>query len=89
MLEIRYTKQFLKELKLAGKRGKNVRKLELAMEMLASEKVLDRRYREHALVGQYRSRKECHIEPDWLLIYKIETGYIIFERTGTHADLFR
>lgn len=89
MLEIRYTKQFLKELKLSGKRGKNVKKLELVMEMLASEKVLDRRYREHVLVGQYRSRKECHIEPDWLLIYKIETGCIIFERTGTHADLFR
>jgi len=89
MLTIYYTKQFLKELKLAGKRGKNLKKLETIMDMLVNEKVLERRYREHILVGQYQSRKECHIESDWLLIYKIENGCIIFERTGTHADLFK
>jgi len=43
----------------------------------------------HVLIGNFKDRRECHIEPDWLLIYRIEESAIIFERTGTHADLFR
>ncbi len=50
---------------------------------------LDRKFRGHILIGNFKDRRECHIEPDWLLIYRIEESAIIFERTGTHADLFR
>ncbi len=52
---------------------------------------LEKRHRDHQLIGNYEGRRECHIEPDWLLIYKLipEEEVIIFERTGTHADLFK
>ena len=50
---------------------------------------LDRKFRDHVLIGNFKDRRECHIEPDWLLIYRIEESAIIFERTATHADLFR
>jgi mRNA interferase YafQ len=89
MLEIHYTTRFIKELKLSAKRGKNVKKIELIMEKLANEEVLGSQYRDHDLVGQYKHRRECHIENDWLLIYKVEGKIIIFERTGTHSDLFK
>ncbi len=58
--------------------------------MLVKEIPLHSRFRDHPLKGDYRNRRECHIEPDWLLIYKIdsEKGLIVFERTGSHADLF-
>jgi len=50
---------------------------------------LDRKFRDHVLIGNFKDRRGCHIEPDWLLIYRIEESAIIFERTGIHADLFR
>ncbi|MDO9230417.1 MAG: type II toxin-antitoxin system YafQ family toxin [Syntrophales bacterium] len=50
---------------------------------------LDRKFRDHDLIGNFKDRRECHVEPDWLLIYRTEESAIIFERTGTHADLFR
>jgi mRNA interferase YafQ len=59
------------------------------MRLLAEEKILPPNNRDHALRGNYVSRRECHIEPDWLLIYKKESNTIIFERTGTHSDLFK
>lgn len=89
MLEIRYTNRFIKELKLSAKRGKNVKKLRLIMEKLAKKETLACQYRDHNLVGQYKHRRECHVENDWLLIYKIEGKIITFERTGTHTDLFK
>ena len=88
MLEVHYTKQFLKELKLAKKRGKKSKKLELIIEKLVCGSVLEKKYCDHNLVGNFVGRRECHIEYDWLLIYKIEGTRIVFERTGTHADLF-
>jgi len=56
---------------------------------VSAGEALNRVYREHKLVGSYKGRRECHVEPDWLLIYKVGRGTVIFERTGTHADLFR
>lgn len=89
MLKIFFRNQFKKELKQQEKRGKDLKKfLELA-EMLAEEKPLDPKFRNHRLVGNFKSRWECHIEPDWLLIYFKTDKEIIFERTGTHSDLFK
>ena len=88
MLEVHYTKKFLKELKLAKKRGKKLKNLEVIMEKLAYGYTLEKKYCDHGLIGNFAGRRECHIEYDWLLIYKIEGTCITFERIGTHADLF-
>lgn len=56
---------------------------------IIADEPLEARHRDHPLVGNYAGRRECHLEPDWLLIYKLDGDDIIFERTGTHADLFR
>lgn len=89
MLTPTYTRQFERDLKLMLKRGKDSEKVKLVMTTLMNEEPLPLRHRDHALVGNYRDRRECHIEPDWLLIYKILADEIIFERTGSHSDLFR
>ena len=83
-----FTNQFERDLQRARKRGKEIDKLKTVMSALINEQVLPARNRDHPLVGNYRGRRECHIEPDWLLIYKLQENGIIFERTGTHADLF-
>jgi mRNA interferase YafQ len=84
------TGRFDRDLRLTAKRGKDLEKLKAVMNMLVAGEVLPVRNRDHALIGNYASRRECHIEPDWLLIYKLdkEQNLIIFERTGTHSDLF-
>ena len=84
-----YTKQFSRDVKRMSKRGKNLDKLKLVVRTLVAGETLDRLHRDHKLVGSYRGRRECHIEADWLLIYKLEGQRIIFERSGTHSDLFR
>jgi len=83
-----YTRQFQKDVRRAEKRGKNLDKLKLIVRSLAAGERLDPMHRDHRLIGQYTGRRECHIESDWLLIYKLQTDVIIFERTGTHSDLF-
>jgi mRNA interferase YafQ len=80
--------QFNKDLKRMEKRGKNLAKLKTVMSRLIAEEALEARFKDHVLIGNYKGRRECHIEPDWLLIYKLENDEIIFERTGTHSDLF-
>ena len=90
MLNAITTKQFEKDIKLSRKRGKNLSKLQAVMQLLLEEKKLPHRFFDHRLTGDYRHRRECHIEPDWLLIYyKSNTVDIVFERTGTHSDLFK
>ena len=84
-----YTKQFTKDVKKTQKRGKNFDKFKVIAEMLLSGQPLNDIYKDHKLIGDYVGRKECHIEPDWLLIYKIKKNQIIFERMGTHSDLFK
>ncbi len=83
-----YTRQFEKDVKRMRKRGKDVQKLKAVSSSLIAEEPLAERHRDHALIGNYKDRRECHIEPDWLLIYKLAGNEIIFERTGTHSDLF-
>lgn len=89
MLQPKFTKQFEKDLKRIQKRGKSVKKLKDVIKMLANEKPLEPRLKDHKLSGNYVGRHECHLEPDWLLIYKLEDLEIIFERTGSHSDLFK
>lgn len=89
MLEIRYTGRFKKDLKLMGKRGKDLNKFYSVLSLLRNETPLPAEYKDHMLVGAYRGFHECHIEPDWLLIYLIKEKELILtlSRTGTHSDL--
>ena len=84
-----YTRQFEKDIKRIKRRGKNLEKLKIIIRSLTSEEPLDPIHRDHKLIGNWQGRRECHIESDWLLIYKTETDRIVFERTGTHSDLFQ
>lgn len=92
MLKIKFSGQFKKDYKLAVKRGCDPKQLEKVVTMLANEQPLPEKYRDHALVTSrnYKNVRECHIEPDWLLIYKVEKDMLILSliRTGTHSDLF-
>jgi mRNA interferase YafQ len=83
-----YTTQLERDLRLMQRRGKNAQKLKAILSVLINEEPLAERQHDHALAGNRSGRRECHIEPDWLLIYKLLNDEIIFERTGTHADLF-
>lgn len=89
MLKQIYTTKFNKDLIKAAKRGKDLNKIKRIVTLLSEREKLDIKYKDHNLSGNYSGRRECHIEPDWLLIYKIDGNQIIFERTGTHSDLFR
>jgi mRNA interferase YafQ len=88
MLNPSYTNQFQKDLKLMVRRGKPVEKFKEVANRLIAQGVLDARLRNHKLSGNYKDRWECHLEPDWLLVYKLSGNEIVFERTGTHSDLF-
>ena len=92
MLKIEFSGQFKKDYKLAIKRGCNPKHLEKIITLLANEIKLPEQYRDHALTTSrnYKNVRECHIEPDWLLIYKIEKDILTLQliRTGTHSDLF-
>ena len=83
-----YTTQFERDLRLMQRRGKDIEKLKAILTALINEEPLPERQRDHPLVGNYKSRRECRVEPYWLLIYKLVSNEIIFERTGTHGDLF-
>jgi mRNA interferase YafQ len=83
-----YTTQFERDLRLLQRRGKDTSKLRQVLTALINEEPLAERHRDHPLRGNFRDRRECHVEPDWLLIYKLNDAEIIFERTGTHSDLF-
>ncbi len=88
---IRPTSRFQKDLKRAAKRGYNTELLSDVIKKLARGEVLAPKYRDHALTGNYTGCRECHIAPDWLLIYEIskDTLILYLTRTGTHSDLFK
>jgi len=88
MLTPVYTRQFERDIRRMMRRGKNPEKLKIIIRSLISEEPLDTIHRDHKLTGNWQGRRECHIESDWLLIYKTEIDRIVFERTGTHSDLF-
>ncbi len=78
-------------MRTAKKRGKNLQKLERVIEKIVQRLPLEKIYRDHSLIGDWDGHRDLHIEPDWLLIYKLvdEENKVIFTRTGTHSDLFR
>jgi mRNA interferase YafQ len=88
MRTVRFTSQFKKDLKRAKRRGKDTTVLKTVLAKLANEETLAPRFRDHALTGNYAGTRECHLEPDWLLIYRLLDDNLILIRTGTHADLF-
>ena len=89
-LQVQWTTQFKKDYKLAIKRGRNICELDDTIRMLANEIPLPQKYSDHALTGSFRGFRECHVEPDWLLIYAVEKNVLTLtlSRTGTHSDLF-
>ncbi|MBS4021388.1 MAG: type II toxin-antitoxin system YafQ family toxin [Dethiobacter sp.] len=90
MLTLKTTTQSRKDYKLMKKRGYNMGLLQEVLQTLLEEKPLAEKHRDHALVGNYTGFRECHILPDWLLMYQIESETLILvaSRTGTHSDLF-
>ena len=85
------TTQFKKDVKLAGRRGKDLEKLKAVLDLLIAGDELPAQYQDHPLRGNFAGSRDCHIEPDWLLIYTLtENGnHVRLERTGTHSDLIR
>ena len=90
MLKIVRSNRFMKDLKLALKRGYDLNELSKVVNLLANRKTLPIKYKDHALSGDYLNFRECHIKPDWILIYHIddEELELFLLRTGTHSDLF-
>ncbi len=88
MKQLSQTRQFAKDVKRMGKRGKDIEKLKAVVTRLASGQALAPRYRDHALAGEWKNCWDCHLEPDWVLIYSADERYLRLERTGSHSDLF-
>ena len=88
MLKVVYSSRFRKDLKRARKRGLPLHRLEAVIDLLLSGNDLPPARRDHALHGDWSGYRECHIAPDWLLIYKRTEDTLFLVRTGTHADLF-
>jgi mRNA interferase YafQ len=87
-VKLTQTTQFRKDVKRQVKRGKNLEKLKEVVELLQTGMALPEKLRDHALTGDWNRWRDCHIEPDWLLIYKLSADELILGRTGSHADLF-
>ena len=89
--EVRFTNQFKKDIKLAQKQGKDIEKLFFVVDILASGEPLPAKFRDHDLTGDYKGCRECHIEPDWLLVYEKDNGLLILmlNRVGSHSELFK
>ena len=88
MIHITTKSQFKRDLKLCHKRGKDIDKLENIVNLLQQDQSLSQKYHDHQLTGKWKDHRECHIEPDWLLIYQLTKLNLILVRTGTHSDLF-
>ena len=88
MLTPVFSKRFQKDYGLMKRRGKEVDKLQHVINLLIYRFPLESRHHDHSLAGDWKGYRDCHIEPDWILIYRISGSDLILERTGTHADLF-
>jgi len=88
MLAPAYTKRFAKDLKKMTKRGRALKKIKQIIKTLVNEKCPDAKHENYKLIGSYKGLRECHIKPDWLLIYKKIGSEIIFERTGKYSDIY-
>ena len=87
--DLQFTSQFKKDLKLAKKQNKDLGKLFEVIDILANGETLDAKYKDHSLTGNYRGTRECHIEPDWLLIYEIRGDVLVLMlyRLGSHSEM--
>lgn len=90
MLDLQLSKQFKKDYKKIVKQGKDINKLWFVIEKLQNDETLDIQFKDHPLTGDYKNHRECHINPDWLLIYKIDKIKVILTaiRTGSHSELY-
>ena len=87
-MKFRQTSQFKKDIKKQIKKGKDPEKLTSLIKLLIHNDPLPQKYKDHALIGNWVGRRDCHIEPDWILIYKKTEEELLLERTGSHSDLF-
>lgn len=88
MKQLSQTKQFGRDVKRMKKRGKDLSKLCEIVRDLAEGKILPLKHNDHPLIGTWKPSRDCHIEPDWLLIYTADDKALKLERTGSHSDLF-
>lgn len=90
MYKVKQSNSFKKDVKLAKKRGLNFQNLKDVVTLLACNKKLPIKYQDHSLTGNFKDCRECHIQPDWLLIYSIDKNNLILHllRTGTYSDLY-
>ena len=86
---VRRTSRFKRDVKRMHRQGRDLEKLKSVLEALVKGEPLAQRYRDHVLVRQYKGTRECHIEPDWLLVYELGETEIVLIRTGSHSDLFK
>ena len=89
MKAIRRTSQFKRDVKRMQRQGRDLEKLKKVLETVVKGEGLAAKYRDHVLVGQYKGTRECHIEPEWVLIYELAEIEIVLTRTGSHSDLFK
>lgn len=88
-MKIYYTNQFKRDYKRIKKQNKDIAKLRIVIEKLITKEPLEVKYKGHPLTGNWKGFRDCHIEPDWLLIYKSSENTLILERTGSHSELFK
>ena len=89
MKRVSQTTQFSRDVKRMKKRGKDLNKLQELVRQLAAGVPLPPKHRDHSLIGPWQASRDCHVEPDWILIHTADSESLRLERTGTHADLFR
>ena len=90
MREIAQTSRFKSDLKKLARSGRHdIKELLAVIEMLACDKVLPEKFKDHALSGEWKDHRDCHIRPDWLLIYRLEPGRLILVSSGSHAALYK
>ncbi|MFN8482143.1 MAG: type II toxin-antitoxin system YafQ family toxin [Anaerolineae bacterium] len=87
-LAIRQSTRFRRDVKRLLRQGADIARLEAVVEKLVAQAPVDERYRDHALIGNWSGCRECHLQPDWLLIYRIEGDELQLVRTGSHAELY-
>ena len=88
-MKIKYTTQFKKDYKRLKKQHKNLEKLKVVIELLSTSIPLDPIYHDHPLSGNWKYHRDCHIEPDWILIYRISESELVLELSGSHSELFK
>lgn len=88
MLEIIQSSQFKRDIKKAKKQNQDLDRLKSVIVLLAENQTLDDKYQDHLLTGNYKNFRECHIKPNWLLIYKIDNNELLLARLGSHSELF-